>query len=104
MIVYQVSITLEPGMEEEWLDWMSRVHVPDVLKSGCFTCCTIARVLDPPGKGITFVLRYDAPSRELYERYRTEFAPALQQQHTARYAARFQGSRLLLDELTYLTP
>jgi hypothetical protein len=99
MVFYQVSITLEPAIEDEWLDWMRQVHVPDVLKTGCFTRCTLARLVEPAGERVTFVFRYDAPSWEAYERYRTQFAPALQQDHTARYAGRFQGSRQVLEEL-----
>src|SRR5947208_714438 len=99
MVVYQVTITLQATVEADWLDWMRRVHVPEVIKTGFFTRCTMAKAIEPAGDEVTYVLRYACPSVEQYEQYREQFAPALQQQHTQRYAGRFRGSRLVLEEV-----
>ena len=42
----QVEITIEAGIESEWLDWMTRVHVPDVVRTGCFFECHIYQVVE----------------------------------------------------------
>ncbi len=102
MVVYQVSITLQAGRESEWIDWMRQVHLRDVLNTGCFTRCSVAKVVEPPGDEVTYVIRYDCSSFEVYERYRTGFAPALQQEHTTRFAGAFRGSRLVLQEVLSL--
>ena len=99
MIIYSVTITIDPAIEQEWLDWMQRVHVPDVLRTGCFTDCHIHKVLEVEGDEPVYVLQYRCASFDDYQRYRTQFAPALQQDHTARYAGRFRGSRQILQEV-----
>ena len=46
MIIYRVEITVEGGIELEWLDWMRRVYVPDVVRTGCFSECRIYKVIE----------------------------------------------------------
>src|SRR5690242_20931918 len=47
MIIYSVTVTIEAAIEREWLDWMRRVHVPDVLRTGCFTGAAIYKMFEP---------------------------------------------------------
>ena len=104
MIIYSVTVIIEPAVEQEWLDWMQRVHVPDVLRTGCFTQCNIGKAIELDDGEPTYVLQYKCASAAEYHRYRDNFAPALQKDHTDRYAGRFRASRQLLDELAQLRP
>ncbi len=97
MIIYSVEITIENGIELEWLDWMNRVHVPDVLRTGCFSECRIYKALQSDDS--VYILQYQCRSVEEYQRYREGFAPALQKEHSDRFAGRFRGSRRLLEEI-----
>jgi hypothetical protein len=99
MIIYSVSITIQPGIEAEWIEWMNKVHVPDVLRTGCFSECRIHKVLGSDGDEPTYVMQYHCRSIEEYHRYRDNFAAALQKDHSDRFAGRFRGSRQLLEEV-----
>ena len=99
MIIYSVTITIEAGIESEWVDWMTKVHVPDVLRTGCFSECRMSKVLDSEGEEPSYVLQYQCRSLEEYHRYRDNFAPALQKDHSDRFAGKFRGSRQLLEEV-----
>ena len=46
MIIYSVTITIDAEIESEWLDWMRRIHVPDVVRTGCFSECRIYKIID----------------------------------------------------------
>ena len=100
MIIYSVTITIEAGIESEWIDWMNEVHVPDVLRTGCFSECRMHKMIgsDEP----TYVMQYRCRFLEDYHRYQKNFAPALQKEHTERFAGRFRGSRQLLEEVARL--
>ena len=102
MIIYSVTITIAAGIEAEWLEWMKLVHVPDVLRTGCFQACRIHKVIG--SEETTYVLQYSCRSLEEYQRYRDNFAPALQKEHTDRYSGRFRGSRQILDEIAIIEP
>ena len=99
MIIYRVEITLDPGIESDWLDWMKSIHVPDVLRTGCFTECRICKVLESELPGPVYVMQYKCESIENYRRYREQFATALQKDHSNRFAGRFRGARQILEEI-----
>ena len=102
MIIYSVTVIIEPAVETEWLEWMTRVHVPDVLRTGCFVECLIGKAVESDAGEPTYVLQYRSASLAEYHRYRDNFAPALQKDHTERYAGRFRASRQLLEEIAEL--
>ena len=99
MLIYNVEITIEPGIEAEWLDWMKKVHVPDVVRTGCFSHCQIYQLLGGQRNEPTYILQYHCESLETYHRYQDQFAPRLQKEHSERYAGQFRGARRLLQEV-----
>ncbi len=104
MIIYSVTIHIEPSIEAEWLDWMQRTHVPDVLRTGCFLDCGIYKVVDAAAEAPSYAMQYHCRSFDEYERYRQNFAPALQKEHTDKFAGRFRGSRQLLEQIPRAEP
>lgn len=99
MIIYSVTIVLEPEVETDWVEWMSQVHVPDVLRTGCFLQARMHRVLEAGNKP-TYVLHYLCRTVEEYQRYRDQYAAALQAQHSKRYESRFSATRQILEEVS----
>jgi hypothetical protein len=104
MIMYSVTIAIQDSVESEWADWMNKVHVPDVLRTGCFTECRIYKVVGSESEEPSYVMQYHCRSVEEYHRYRDDFAPALQKEHSDRFAGKFRGSRQLLEEVARARP
>lgn len=86
-------------MATEWLEWMQEVHIPEVMATGCFLSFRILKVLTNANddEGVNYSIQYDAASMADYERYREQFAPAMQQQTKARYGERVLAFRTLLE-------
>lgn len=93
-VMYAVTVRIDLTVADEWFGWMRTVHVPEVLATGCFRRCTIQRET-AEGERVGFVLEYLAHSASSLERYQREHAPALQQIHAARYAGKFDASRVV---------
>jgi hypothetical protein len=104
MIIYQVTVIIQADVELDWLEWMTRVHIPDVLGTGCFSECRICKDLDTAEGRPAYVFQYECPSREEYAHYRTDFAPALQKDHSERFAGHFHASRRLLEQVRRSIP
>jgi Domain of unknown function (DUF4286) len=102
MIIYSVTITIEASIEPDWVDWMNRFHIPDVLRTGCLSKCHIYKAVGSEGEELTYVLQYRCESIEEYHHYRDNFAPALQKEHSDRFAGMFRGSRRLLEEIAVI--
>ncbi len=104
MILYNVTVSIDEQVHEEWLEWMRAKHIPDVMATGCFIEGRISRVHGEEDGGLTFAIAYVAPSREKFEEYQEKHAPALQKEHTDRYEGRFAAFRTLLTVLDEFRP
>lgn len=99
MIMYNVTVSIDERVHEEWLDWMKSTHIPDVMATGCFVESRISRVHGEEEGGKTFAISYVCKSQEDYDRYQKEHALALQKDHSARYDGRFAAFRTMLTIL-----
>ncbi len=103
MIIYSVTINIDADIAQEWLQWMLKVHIPDVLKTGCFTGYKIHQLLHPPAddkKSITYNIHYFCPDENTLQCYFENFAPKLQEEHKKRYEGKFVAIRTILKEIT----
>lgn len=99
MIIYNVTISIDPDAHDAWLAWMRDEHIPRVLATGLFTEGRMLKVLADDDGGITYAVQYTAPDMPSYERYRDEHAPRLQAEAHARFGGRFQAFRTLLEAI-----
>lgn len=101
MIIYNVTVNIEATIQDDWVKWMKTVHIPDVIKTGCFTEYRFTRVLttQPDETGFTYSIQYSCPDLATLERYQQVFAPALQAEHSSRYEGQFVAFRTLLQEV-----
>lgn len=99
MILYNVTVSIDPEISKEWLIWMRTKHIPDVMNTGCFIEARISRVHGEEEGGMTFAIAYLAKDQVEMDRYNAEFAGALQAEHGMRYNGRFAAFRTMLTVL-----
>jgi len=98
MIIYNVTVNVDHDVAEDWLNWMIDIHIPDVLNTGMFQDYSILRLIDDEKSGgITYAIQYRAQNMAMYERYKEEFAPALQADAMQKFAGKFVAFRTLLE-------
>ena len=80
MIIYNVTTHIDHSIHEEWVKWMQEIHVPEVMKSGCFTKNQLVKILETDEtEGITYAVQYYAESKAAYNRYISIYAAALRE-------------------------
>ncbi len=99
MIVYNVTLSVDEPIHQEWLEWMKHVHIPDVMATGLFLDSRVVRVLAEEEGGVTYAVQYTCADMATYERYRAEHAPRLQAETEKRYGGRYVAFRTLLEVL-----
>ncbi len=97
MILYNVTISIDENVHDEWLQWMKEVHIPDVLNTGLFIENKICRIHAEEQGGRSYSIQYLMNDMATYEKYQKEFAPALQQDHTLKYQGKFAAFRTILE-------
>jgi hypothetical protein len=100
MVIYNVSIQLEPGIEGAWESWMKETHIPEVMETGCFTEHKFCKILTENGHdGTTYVLQYHARSMDDYEEYARVHGPGLQQKTKKKFGDKYLAFRSLMESV-----
>lgn len=100
MILYNVTVNVENSIHDEWLAWMKKTHIPDVMKTGKFTSGKIYRLIgDEDSGGRTYSIQYSCNSMNDFLEYEHNHAQALREEHTAMFKDKFVSFRSLLESL-----
>ncbi|MEN9440014.1 MAG: hypothetical protein RLZ33_90 [Bacteroidota bacterium] len=97
MILYNVTVSIDPAIAEDWVNWMRSNHIPDVMATGCFVESRISRVHGEEEGGVTYAITYLSPSQEKMDEYQQQHAPVLQKDHAERYSGKFAAFRTILS-------
>jgi hypothetical protein len=102
MLLYNVTITVDLEIHEDWLRWMRETHIPDVMSTGMFLSYRMSRLLGHEHQDSEiFTVQYLVRDMAHLRRYQEEFAPALQQETKARYDGKFAVFRTVMEMLDH---
>jgi uncharacterized protein DUF4286 len=98
MIVYNLSIKIDASVENEWLEWQKKEHIPEVMASGQFSDYKFYRLLEQQDiDAATYVVQYFAPSIEHYNNYIEKYAPSLRQKIKDKWGEKFIAFRTIMQ-------
>ena len=99
MLLYNVTVGIDKGVEQEWLQWMKTEHMLDVLNTGMFKQAKIYRILHETEEDtVSYSVQYFAESINDVQRYLDEFAPSLRAEVDKRFQGKHVAFRTLLEE------
>jgi hypothetical protein len=96
MILYNVTVSIDTQVHEDWVNWMRTVHIPDVMATGLFLESRMSRIHAEEG-GVSYAISYLCENLAILEQYQTLFAPKLQREHALRYQGKFAAFRTVLE-------
>lgn len=100
MLLYNVTVTLDLDIHEDWLRWMRETHIPDVMAAGMFVSYRLCKLLGHEhADSEIYTVQYLVEDMPRLRRYFDEFAPELQRRHTARYEGKFAAFRTIMEVL-----
>lgn len=97
MVVYNVTVSIDQAVALDWLEWMRKVHVPDIMKTGHFKECKLCRIHGEEEGGITYAIMYTALTQEDLDTYQEKHAPRLQEEHAEKFKGKYADFRTLLS-------
>jgi len=98
MIVYNVTVNIDPAIHQEWLNWMLSKHIPEVMATGCFLENKVLRLIkESENEGYTYAFQYMCESQAKLEYYQKNYSPKLQADHSSRYKDQFVAFRTVLE-------
>jgi hypothetical protein len=96
MILYNVTVSIDPSVENEWTTYMREKHIPEVLDTGCFIEARFSRVHGEEEGGVTYATSYLAKDKAILDAYDANFAPRLQAEFNSKWNGRFAAFRTKL--------
>lgn len=104
MILYSVSVVVPVDLADEWSSWMQTIHIPDVMATGIWKEARFSRVHEPVmDSHVTFQTQYLCSSYDDFDRYREEYAPALQAHHNELFGTRVMATRSVQEVVAEFT-
>lgn len=88
MVTYEVTTIVDPRLVEAYERYMRRVHIPDLLATGCFHGAALTR--SATGR---YRVRYEAPAEADLERYLATHATRLREDFAAHFPEGVTASR-----------
>ena len=100
MILYSVTVNIDRTIEQDWLQWMKTIHIPEIMATGLPLANKLLRLLtEIENEGTTYSCQYYFQTMEDYFTYQQLHSPELQQKHHDRYANKYVSFRTLLEEV-----
>lgn len=100
MYIYNVTVHVEPKVENDWLEWMKEVHLPEMIATGKFIEAKLFKVItDQNQGGVSYATQYLCNSVVEYKAYLKENAATLQQKASDRFGNTILAFRTQLEEI-----
>lgn len=104
-MLYAVHVVVDEQAAQKWEQWMRQHHIPQVMETGCFWQAVMMREpdADEPGK-IAYCTNYFAHDQAALDRYTSQFAPALKDDHAKNFGSSAKAWRLICPVVEIFTP
>lgn len=101
MIIYNVTINIDPIIHDQWFRWMQEKHINDVLRTGKFVSAKMVKVLvDEAIEGHTYSVQFLAENRQQLDAYYKEDAPVLRQEGLQLFGDKMLAFRTELEVIS----
>lgn len=98
MIIYNITIKVEPGIAEQWLIWMKEEHIAEMMNTGLFSDYRMSKLMEQDeADGVTFIVQYHTDSIENYQSYLSEHAPRMRQKGLSKFADKMVAFRTVME-------
>lgn len=97
MIKYNVTVSVDEYITTDWLYWMKKEHIPDVMDTGIFLKAQISRIINPSDNNNTFAITYTCDSMKDLHYYQVNYAAELQKKHIDRYGDKAVPFRTIME-------
>jgi hypothetical protein len=85
------------AVHDQWLLWMKEEHLPEIMATGLFERNQFMRLLDiEEEQGITYAVQFFTSTKENYDTYISNHAPALRLKGTEKWGDQVVGFRTLM--------
>ena len=99
MIIYNITCVVETEILEDWLIWIEKVHIPEILETKFFFEASINKVISVDDSDCTYAISYSCESIKKLHEYQVKYSKKLQRKHSNRYGEKVLTFRTILETI-----
>jgi hypothetical protein len=101
MIIYNVTISINPELEKEILTWLKEEHIPEVMETNLFESHAMFKVVENhvDRHHNSYAIQYTLTSWEKFDTYTANHADALKQKTKEKYGENLLAFRTFLEKM-----
>ena len=96
MIIYNITVSVDKSILNEWLQWMQTQHIPNVMKTNIFHSAQLKRIITRVDDGVSYAIAYECTSLKDLQIYETKFSNVLQKEYTDKFGATAPAFRTVM--------
>ncbi|SNS30815.1 protein of unknown function [Belliella buryatensis] len=74
MILYNITVNVEKDVEQDWVTWMKKIHIPEVMSTEKFVENKLFRIMhDSEDGGVNYSVQYFAKNMEQVMAYQHQY-------------------------------
>ena len=100
MILYNVTLAVDESIHDQWMEWMIKEHIPEVMATDKFVDFKAFKVLLEKEGSITYSIQYFAENLTQVQLYLAQDAHELEAKHLAKFGDSVVAFRTVLEELS----
>ncbi|HCP40405.1 MAG TPA: DUF4286 domain-containing protein [Cryomorphaceae bacterium] len=98
--IYNVTIVVNPVVEERWIQWMKEEHIPEVIETGMFTSYIFTQViLEQEQDHPSYSIQYRALDLESIKLYMQMYSDPLREKSAQAWGEHAIAFRTVLEVL-----
>lgn len=100
MIIYNVTLSINPSLETSVIQWLKEEHIPEVLDTGLFLEYHIFKVIEDPTdrKHNSYAVQYTLESWAHFNTYTLEHADRLRDKTKEKFGDNVLAFRTFLEK------
>jgi hypothetical protein len=101
MIIYNVTISINPQIEDTALAWLRETHIPEVMNTGCFLSNNMFKIIENHTERThnSYAIQYTLESWEQFEEYTAKYASDLQLKTKQKFGENVLAFRTFLEKI-----
>lgn len=101
MIIYNITLSINPSIECEVLDWLKIEHIPEVLETNLFLESKMFKIIENPKDRThnSYAIQYKLESWDKFEEYSLKYADQLREKTKQKFGENVLAFRTFLEEL-----
>lgn len=97
MILYNVTVNIDDSVHDQWIQWMVKEHIPEMMATGLFFENRFCKIKGHEEGGKSYSIQYLLENEEKYNTYLDEYATDLQAKHLEKFNGKFGAFRTILE-------